>query len=775
MDASIKIIAEFIDKASPGLKKLQGNLEAVQKQMQSVNSAIQGIAGALMIRQLAQMVTNAANAADAMEELAQSAGVTTEEFSSMAGAAALAGVDAQTMATSINQLNKSIVEANNPASAGAAAFKYLGISVKDASGKYKDANTIMGEVADKFANMPNGVNKSAVALEIFGKAGAKLIPFLNEGKAGIEAYANKLRELGLIITDEVGGNADQFTKAISLMNSVVESVALKVSQSLSPVLKNLSEVMYDLAVKRKDDIEAFGRGVTSVFKFLVKSAAGVVFALRTIGNAALALVQSAISLASLDAEGAKQAWTWFGEEFSKGADDLTSLRDALDNTTESTDKNTKATKDGTTAAKDYTGATKDSTAAKDAEAKAFEKAYAAMVKTIDSTNDLTAAQQVELNIAKKVQGYRTTAHQERMRQIAAEVDAARQLSVIADNTLQQNIAMVTADENGYQAASNNLQLMADTIKYGSVIAGVYQEQRVAVQALEAQYKALSITLQELEKDPANNTKKIEDTRAAIDGILGALNSSSGKLKDNLSDYATFTAISKQTLSTFQTYIGSARDKTKELSEATRLTQLWLSKGEISANEFAVAVEKINEEKFANMRANVTALQRKVADVAATIQSTLGDTFYNIMQGNFKDIGEMFKQMLDRMVADALAANLAKMLFGDFTNTGSVSGTGGGLLTAGVNALLGAGFGRESGGPVTAGQAYIVGERRPELFIPQTNGTIMPDTSAINGGGGNQINFSITAMDSQDVIRAMDKIKRPLTEMINGTNKSYNMR
>jgi hypothetical protein len=199
---------------------------------------------------------------------------------------------------------------------------------------------------------------------------------------------------------------------------------------------------------------------------------------------------------------------------------------------------------------------------------------------------------------------------------------------------------------------------------------------------------------------------------------------------------------------------------------------------ITQQEFNVAVDKLNEQKFANMRANVTALQKKVADVAATIQSTLGDSFYNIMQGNFKDIGDMFKQMLDRMVADALAAKLAKMLFGDFTNTGSVSGTGGGLLTA----LMGSNYGgilgsmfRADGGPVTAGQAYIVGERRPELFIPQTNGTIMPDTSAINGGGGNQINFSITAMDSQDVIRAMDKIKRPLTEMINGTNKSYNMR
>jgi len=49
--------------------------------------------------------------------------------------------------------------------------------------------------------------------------------------------------------------------------------------------------------------------------------------------------------------------------------------------------------------------------------------------------------------------------------------------------------------------------------------------------------------------------------------------------------------------------------------------------------------------------------------------------------------------------------------------------------------------RQHGGPVYAGQAYVVGEHRPELFIPDTNGTIMSSVppaasmSAWGGGGG----------------------------------------
>jgi hypothetical protein len=41
-------------------------------------------------------------------------------------------------------------------------------------------------------------------------------------------------------------------------------------------------------------------------------------------------------------------------------------------------------------------------------------------------------------------------------------------------------------------------------------------------------------------------------------------------------------------------------------------------------------------------------------------------------------------------------------------------------------------GRAEGGPVVAGRAYIVGERRPELFIPRQNGTILP---SVGGAGG----------------------------------------
>ena len=55
-----------------------------------------------------------------------------------------------------------------------------------------------------------------------------------------------------------------------------------------------------------------------------------------------------------------------------------------------------------------------------------------------------------------------------------------------------------------------------------------------------------------------------------------------------------------------------------------------------------------------------------------------------------------------------------------------------LIQFGVNAFLGGlpgigGFFRANGGPVSAGKSYMVGERGPEMFVPNTGGRIVPNS------------------------------------------------
>ena len=63
-----------------------------------------------------------------------------------------------------------------------------------------------------------------------------------------------------------------------------------------------------------------------------------------------------------------------------------------------------------------------------------------------------------------------------------------------------------------------------------------------------------------------------------------------------------------------------------------------------------------------------------------------------------------------------------------------------------------GGGRAMGGPVSSGTSYVVGERGPELFVPNTSGTIIPNGG---GGGGSTINLTVNgAIDAEGTARTI---------------------
>jgi hypothetical protein len=69
-------------------------------------------------------------------------------------------------------------------------------------------------------------------------------------------------------------------------------------------------------------------------------------------------------------------------------------------------------------------------------------------------------------------------------------------------------------------------------------------------------------------------------------------------------------------------------------------------------------------------------------------------------------------------------------------SGAFSKVGGGGASPSVSAGSGSTFAnrREFGGPVSKGRAYIVGEKRPELFVPNTNGVIVPQVPSMDYSG-----------------------------------------
>ncbi|MDH4581371.1 hypothetical protein E8F20_05710 [Pseudomonas sp. BN415] len=130
----------------------------------------------------------------------------------------------------------------------------------------------------------------------------------------------------------------------------------------------------------------------------------------------------------------------------------------------------------------------------------------------------------------------------------------------------------------------------------------------------------------------------------------------------------------------------------------------------------------------------------------SFQNSLSSTIKDTITGDFDDIGKRWVDLLNQMAADALAAQVARSLFGEAGggakgSTGAFgaiggwlkdafTGSGGGTGLAGLFSSFAGLFDR--GGPIPAGGWGIVGERGPEIVRGPANVTGRQETAQMMG-------------------------------------------
>ncbi|MGD9756429.1 MAG: tape measure protein [Comamonas sp.] len=137
----------------------------------------------------------------------------------------------------------------------------------------------------------------------------------------------------------------------------------------------------------------------------------------------------------------------------------------------------------------------------------------------------------------------------------------------------------------------------------------------------------------------------------------------------------------------------------------------LASGVITQQTYTRAAAKARKE----YQENLNQMDQFTVRFAQNVQDQLGDTLYNSLTGNFKDIGTAWGQMLLKMASQAAAADISRFLFGGLVTGGTGSGVLGSALSS-VGSFLGISGGRANGGGVGAGKMYEVNERGdPELL------------------------------------------------------------
>jgi phage-related protein len=166
------------------------------------------------------------------------------------------------------------------------------------------------------------------------------------------------------------------------------------------------------------------------------------------------------------------------------------------------------------------------------------------------------------------------------------------------------------------------------------------------------------------------------------------------------------------------------------------------------NALRSAFEKVtskiaeNEEKLKPLLALFKVIATFVRDVYAPVIGKILGSAFDVLGSAISFVIGLFANLVSVVNS---AFNAIKAIVNFIKNNPVTQAIGGVFDTV-------FGGGRAAGGPVSSGTSYVVGERGPELFVPNTAGTIIPNGGS---GGGSTINLTVNgAIDAEGTARTI---------------------
>ena len=304
MTAKFGLLIDAKTKGENNIKRLGNSMQGVQGKAKNLAGAVRGVGtafkalfAAAAIAGFSAFVKGAIDSADAFGKLSTRTGIAADKLQAFANAGKLADVSQSDLETGLRTLARTQAEAADGVATYADAYAKLGLSVKKADGSLKPSDKLLGEIADKFQDLPNGPEKAAIAMDIFGRSGAKLITLLNGGTESLERFNFEL-------SDNFAQNAEYFNDQITTLQIQFDGFRQQLADALLPALNAILEVFGDLFTSGQDFtplfqvIEGGIRGVAAVVLSLVQATK---FFVRTL--------QDLVKIATLVGQGK------FGEAF----------------------------------------------------------------------------------------------------------------------------------------------------------------------------------------------------------------------------------------------------------------------------------------------------------------------------------------------------------------------------------------------------------------------------------------------------------------------------
>lgn len=256
-ERSLKKIEAAATPASGGLKLLSSAANDAKFQLQAATDRLGmlgsvlgklGPAGLLAGASIAALgvgitalVMPVARVGDEFFKLSQKTGVSVEALTALDYAAKLSDVSTEGMTKALQKLSVAMFDTQINGVEGSAALRALGVSATDVNGQIRPTEQVLLDLADKFSAMPDGADKAALAVKLFGKEGLSIIPFLNQGRAGITALMEEAQRLGLVMSEDVARASEVFNDNLTRLSAIFEGVQRQIGAAVIPVLADFTE------------------------------------------------------------------------------------------------------------------------------------------------------------------------------------------------------------------------------------------------------------------------------------------------------------------------------------------------------------------------------------------------------------------------------------------------------------------------------------------------------------------------------------------------------
>lgn len=217
------------------LANLQGDAKSFERGLANMGkigaAAFIGMATAAVA-----MVKAGGEYAEMISNVSQKTGIAADELQGYTSILAQTGLSMDSLVVANKKLSDQLVAAQNPNSQAAYKLAELGITATTTNGA-------LSQLAEMFARMPDGANKTAIATDLLGRSGQDLIPILNKGAEGFKASVARSKELGAVLSGEALSALDKADTAFDDLGTATSALGHQMGALLAPAVTAVVNTM----------------------------------------------------------------------------------------------------------------------------------------------------------------------------------------------------------------------------------------------------------------------------------------------------------------------------------------------------------------------------------------------------------------------------------------------------------------------------------------------------------------------------------------------------